>query len=130
MKTKTTQPNLSSLLADLRKFNAERDWEQFHSPKNLATALMVEAAELAEIFQWHTQAESRKPDKATRQRLGEEIGDVMIYLINLADKLGIDPLAAAAEKLSLNQQKYPVSLAKGNSLKYSKLGSSEKTKTW
>ena len=110
--------SLTELTARIREFNAQRDWQQFHSPKNLATALMVEAAELAEIFQWMTQAQSRRPDEGDRQRIAAEIGDVLIYLLNISDTLGIDPLAAAAAKLELNQRKYPVALARGNSRKY------------
>jgi NTP pyrophosphatase (non-canonical NTP hydrolase) len=113
---------LTELTAQIREFNAQRDWQQFHSPKNLATALMVEAAELAEIFQWMTQAQSRQPDAATRQRISAEIGDVFIYLLNISDTLGIDPLAAASAKLDLNRRKYPVDLARGNSQKYNQLG--------
>jgi NTP pyrophosphatase (non-canonical NTP hydrolase) len=113
---------LTDLTARIREFNAQRDWQQFHSPKNLATALMVEAAELAEIFQWMTQAESRRPDEATRRRITAEIGDVLIYLLNLSDTLGVDPLAAATHKLEVNRRKYPVALARGNSQKYDQLG--------
>jgi NTP pyrophosphatase (non-canonical NTP hydrolase) len=83
---------------------------------------MVEGAELAEIFQWMTQAESRRPDAATRRRIAAEIGDVLIYLLNLSDTLGIDPLAAASAKLEVNRRKYPVDLSRGNSQKYDRLG--------
>lgn len=113
--------SLTELTAQIRAFNAQRDWEQFHSPKNLAMALMVEAGELAEIFQWMTQAESRRPDEALRQRIGEEIGDVLIYLLNISDVLDIDPLVAAEAKLEGNRRKYPVALAKGKADKYNQL---------
>ncbi len=113
--------SLTELTEQIRVFNAQRDWEQFHSPKNLATALMVEAGELAEIFQWMTQAESRGPDEALRQRIGEEIGDVLIYLLNISDALGIDPLAAAETKLEVNRRKYPVAQARGRCAKYDAL---------
>ena len=102
----------------LREFAKERDWEQFHSPKNLAMALSVEVAEIVEVFQWLTQEESRNliPEKLREVR--EEIADVMIFLINLSDKLGIDPLEAAKEKIKINKKKYPVSIVKGKSQKY------------
>ncbi|MDJ0784203.1 MAG: nucleotide pyrophosphohydrolase [Desulfosarcinaceae bacterium] len=112
---------LTELTAQIREFNTQRDWQQFHSPKNLATALMVESAELAEIFQWMTQAESRHPNEDTRQRIRSEIGDILIYLLNISDALGIDPLSAAAAKLALNRRKYPVNLAKGRAAKYDRL---------
>ncbi|MEJ2638440.1 MAG: nucleotide pyrophosphohydrolase [Desulfosarcinaceae bacterium] len=114
--------SLAELITQIRAFNTERDWQQFHSPKNLATALVVEAAELAEVFQWMTQAQSRRPDDETRQRIAAEIGDVLIYLLNISDTLGIDPLAAAMEKLSLNRRRYPAQLAKGSAVKYDRLG--------
>jgi len=102
----------------LREFAKERDWEQFHSPKNLAMALSVEVAEIVEVFQWLTQEESMNliPEKLGEVR--EEIADVMIFLINLSDKLGIDPLEAAKEKIEINKKKYPVSIVKGKSQKY------------
>jgi dCTP diphosphatase len=101
-------------LEDLRiaidAFIEERDWKQFHSPKNLAMALSVEASEIIEHFQWLTEEQSRNlsPEKLAEVR--EEIGDVMIYLTELADKLGIDPVKAAKAKLEINKQKYPADL--------------------
>lgn len=121
MRLKRETISLTKLTAQIRAFNAQRDWEQFHSPKNLATALMVEAGELAEIFQWMTQAESRRPGEALRQRIGEEIGDVLIYLLNISDALDIDPLVAAEAKLEGNRRKYPVALSKGKADKYNQL---------
>ena len=116
------QDQLISELADrLRKFADERDWEQFHSPKNLAMALTVEAAELLEEFQWLTEAHSRQPDKDCLMRIKEEIGDVMIYLVLLSDHLSIDPMAAAFEKIEKNRAKYPVEKAKGSAKKYTDL---------
>ena len=102
----------------LREFNSERDWEQFHSPKNLAMALMVETAELLEHFQWLTQEQSHHVSSAKQEEIKEEIGDILIYLVNLADKLGIDPLEAAKTKIDKNRKKYPVSQSRGKSLKY------------
>jgi NTP pyrophosphatase (non-canonical NTP hydrolase) len=109
---------LKDLRDEIRGFIEERDWGQFHSPKNLAMALSVEVAEILEHFQWLTQEESRNlpPEKLAEVR--EEIGDVVIYLIELAEKLGIDPLEAAKAKLETNSMKYPASLVKGKSAKY------------
>jgi len=99
-------------------FIEERDWEQFHSPKNLAMALSVEVSEIVEHFQWLTEEQSRNlpPEKLAEVR--QEIGDVMIYLTELAEKLGIDPVDAARAKLEINGQKYPADLTKGKASKY------------
>ncbi len=113
--------DLNELRDRLRAFNAKRDWDQYHSPKNLATSLVIEAAELAEIFQWLTEEESARLSAENRQHAEEEIGDVFLYLLNLADKLGIDPTEAARKKLKLNGKKYPVHKAKGNADKYTEL---------
>jgi dCTP diphosphatase len=99
-------------------FIEERDWEQFHSPKNLAMALSVEVAEIVEYFQWLTEEQSKNlpPEKLAKVR--EEIGDVMIYLAEFGEKLGIDPVEAAKAKLEINRQKYPAELVKGKASKY------------
>lgn len=112
---------LDRLRAALRRFAAQRDWEQFHTPKNLAMALAVEAAELMEPFQWLTAAESARLDKRRRQAVAEEIADVLLYLTRLADVLGIDPLVAAHRKLRINARKYPVHKARGRATKYHEL---------
>ena len=112
---------LEALREQLRNFARERDWEQFHSPKNLAMALAVESAELLELFQWLTEAQSASLDTATRARADEEIADVLLYLVRLADRLGIDPLAAAERKLAANARKYPADKARGNARKYDEL---------
>jgi len=116
---------LSTELDDLRdavrKFAAERDWDQFHSPKNLAMALSVESAELLEIFQWLTEEESRDLPPITKAAAADEIADVLIYLLRIADKLGIDPVAAAKRKMVANAQKYPADKARGNNKKYTEL---------
>jgi dCTP diphosphatase len=109
---------MQDLLQNIRDFTRERDWEQFHSPKNLAMALSVEIAEIVEIFQWLTEDESRRLDDGKRAELSDEIGDVVIYLMNLADKLDIDPIGAARRKLEKNKEKYPAHQVKGKSLKY------------
>jgi dCTP diphosphatase len=112
---------LESLRDQLRTFASERDWEQFHSPKNLSSALSVEAAELLEVFQWLTEEQSRQPSAETLACAKEEVADVLLYLIRISDKLGIDLIAAAQEKLLLNAEKYPVETARGTNKKYDKL---------
>jgi NTP pyrophosphatase (non-canonical NTP hydrolase) len=101
--------NLGEMQAELRHFAAERDWQPFHTPKNLTTALMVEAAELAEIFQWQTPEESRRAheDAAAKQRIGEEVADVLLYLLQVADHCQIDVSQAVRDKLTKNGVKYP-----------------------
>jgi len=110
--------SIDSLTKELRVFAKERDWEQFHSPKNLSMALVVEVSEILEIFQWLTPEESNKIKGEKLARVKEEIGDVMIYLTRLADCLSISPLEAAFEKLEKNRNKYPVDKARGNAKKY------------
>lgn len=109
------------LLKRIREFVAERDWEQYHSPKNLSVALAVEAAELAEIFQWLTEEQSRNLTPMQKTHAAEEIGDVLVYLVDLAEKLDIEPLTAAFAKLEKNREKYPVEKARGNAVKYDEL---------
>lgn len=112
--------DLQDLTLRLRAFAAERDWAQFHSPKNLASALTVEAAELLEHFQWLTEAQSRELPDAARTEIGAEMADVLLYLLQLADQLGIDLVAAAQAKLQANALKYPVDRSRGSSAKYSR----------
>lgn len=115
-------PDLLQELRDsLRQFAAERDWDQFHSPKNLAIALNVEAAELLEHFQWlpDTQTSALPPEKSANVR--EELADVLLYLVRLADKLDVDLAVAAAEKIRINATKYPIHKARGSSKKYTEL---------
>ena len=109
---------LAELIKTIEDFSKERDWMKFHSPKNLSMALAVEAAELAEIFQWLTEEESIEDDPKRIDRVREEIGDIMIYLVELSDKFNIDPLTAAFDKIKKNAKKYPVSKVKGKALKY------------
>ena len=112
---------IDDLIERLRAFVRERDWGQFHTPKNLSCALAVEAAELLEQFQWAQDAPASAipPDK--RERIADEIGDVLIYVLLLSDGLGIDPVAAAHRKLAINAERYPVALAKSSSKKYTEL---------
>lgn len=113
-------PNpLTTLRDDLRRFAADRDWDQFHSPKNLAAALAVEAAELLEPFQWLTEEQSRNLDAEQLAAVRDELADVLLYLIRLADKLDIDLDAAARDKLVRNALKYPIATARGSSRKAS-----------
>jgi dCTP diphosphatase len=109
---------MDDLRGSISAFIEERHWEQFHSPKNLVMALSVEVAEVVEHFQWLTEEDSKNlpPEKLAEVR--EEIGDVMIYLTELADKLGIDPVEAAKAKMTINRQKYPAELVKGKASKY------------
>lgn len=113
---------MHELIQRIRDFNRERDWEQFHSPKNLAMCLAAEVGELLEQFQWLTEQQSRDLSPERRAAVDEEIGDVTLCLLNLADKLGIDPLDAAGRKLEKNKLKYPVHKAKGRADKYTELG--------
>ena len=101
--------NLTRLQAELRQFAADRNWQPFQTPKNLAMALVVEAAELAEIFQWMTaeQSQAAHRDALIRQHIGQEIADVLIYLVQIADHCQIDLSQAVADKLVLNGRKYP-----------------------
>lgn len=105
----------------LQDFARERDWEQFHSPKNLAMALSVEAAELLEIFQWLDEEQSRQLSPEALEAVREEAADVLLYLIRISDLLDIDLVDAVSKKLSVNAQKYPVDKARGISKKYNKL---------
>jgi dCTP diphosphatase len=113
--------NLAQLRDVLRQFAAERDWDQFHSPKNLAAALSVEAAELLECFQWLTESQSRELTPQQQVQAREEMADVLNYLVRLADKLGVDLLEAAREKIAKNALKYPADKARGSIKKYSEL---------
>lgn len=113
--------DIQELQAALRQFAQERDWGQFHSPKNLAVSLSIEAAEVLEHFQWLTEDQSRTLDDARRREVAHEIADVLLYLLQLSDRLGIDPLQAAREKLALNAQRYPADKARGTSRKYTEL---------
>ncbi len=112
---------LTDLRNALREFAAERDWDQFHSPRNLATALAVEAAELLEPFQWLTDEQGRQLPAATRAAVEEEMADVLLYLVRLADRLDVDLAAAARAKIARNAAKYPIDKAKGSARKYTEL---------
>lgn len=111
--------NFKELAAELEAFADERDWGQFHSPKNLSMALIGEAAELIAHFQWLTEAQSQDLDEATLSAVREEIADVQIYLVRLADRLGVDIEAAVRDKLAENARKYPADRVRGSAKKYS-----------
>ena len=113
--------SLDQLRNGLRRFAAAREWQQFHTPKNLAMALSVEVAELLEHFQWLTAEQSTALDARRRRAVADEIADVLLYLTRLADVLGIDAVAAARRKMQINARKYPVARARGNARKYSEL---------
>jgi NTP pyrophosphatase (non-canonical NTP hydrolase) len=112
---------LDDLRDRLRAFAAEREWEPFHTPKNLAMALSVEAAELLEHFQWLTPEASMALDPDTRAGVREELADVLLYLVRIADRLDLDLIEAAHDKMRLNALKYPVERARGSSRKYDRL---------
>lgn len=105
----------------LREFVAARDWEQFHNPKNLVMALVAEAGELVEPFQWLTPEQADQLPPAQHEAVAMEIADVFIYLLELADRLDIDVLQAAERKLAHNAERYPVTKARGVATKYDKL---------
>jgi NTP pyrophosphatase (non-canonical NTP hydrolase) len=110
--------DLEELRGRVRDFVAERDWERFHSPKNLAMALSVEASELVELFQWLSEEESATLDADRRLRVADELADVLWFLVRLADRLDIDLLEAAGRKLRANAEKYPVDRVRGDARKY------------
>lgn len=116
------EENFSTLRDAIRDFATARDWQQFHTPKNLVMALSVETAELMEHFQWLTPEQSLQLNAQARAEVAHEIADVLIYLTRLADVLGLDPLQAAFDKIQINAQKYPVEKSRGNNTKYDKLG--------
>lgn len=113
---------LDDLINKLRIFSKERDWDQFHSPKNLIMALTSEVGELSDIFQWLSEEESKieNLDRKNLEKAKEEIADVFLYILRIADKLDIDLEKVAIEKILVNSEKYPIELSKGNSIKYNR----------
>jgi len=112
---------LELLARKLRDFAAARDWEQFHSPKNLASALIVEAGELLEHFQWLTEEQSRTISPEKREEVAEELADVLLYLVQLASVLNVDLGDAALKKIQKNAERYPEQLARGSNRKHHEL---------
>ena len=106
---------LEQLTAQIRKFTEDRDWDQFHNPKDLAIALSIEASELLECFLW------KKPEDASIDKIKEELADVLTYSLMMADKLGLDVASIIREKQAKNAEKYPVDKAKGSAKKYTEL---------
>ena len=113
--------NLEDLAARLRAFARERDWEQFHAPKNLAMALAVEASELMEHFQWLTEKQSEELTPEAQGLAAAELADVFIYTVRLADRLGVDLERAVEAKILVNAARYPVEKSRGSAKKYSEL---------
>ena len=113
--------DLEGIKQQLREFAKERDWDQFHSPKNFSMALIVECAELVEHFQWLTDDQSKHLSEETLDEVCLEMADIMIYLIRLADKLDVDLLQSVERKIKLNAVKYPIEKSKGIAKKYNKL---------
>ncbi|MEN8180063.1 MAG: nucleotide pyrophosphohydrolase [Pseudomonadota bacterium] len=109
---------LEELRVRISNFADERDWNQFHSPKNLSMALIVEAAELVEHFQWMKQKESFKLAEDKLAAVEEELADILVYLVRMADQLDIDLISAAKKKITTNETKYPVDMVRGSSKKY------------
>ncbi|MBX9675511.1 MAG: nucleotide pyrophosphohydrolase [Methylotenera sp.] len=112
------QDSLTQLRMRINQFVQERDWAQFHTPKNLAMAMIVEAAELVEQFQWDTPAESVQLAPGKREAVSHELADTFVYLLRIAEVLNIDLIEAANQKIELNALKYPVDKAKGSNAKY------------
>lgn len=115
--------DLDTLKLKLRDFADQRDWNQFHSPKNLCMALGVEVAELTEHFQWLTEEQSRNLSPEKLEEVSTELADTLLYLVRLADKLEVDLLTAADNKIEINKLKYPVHKSRGNSKKYTEFSS-------
>jgi NTP pyrophosphatase (non-canonical NTP hydrolase) len=110
--------DLHQLRAIVREFVEERDWDQFHTPKNLASALTVEAAELLEHFQWLREGRAEELGQDKLVEVKHEMADVLVYLVRMADKLDVDLGAAVVEKMALNRAKYPAELVRGDARKY------------
>jgi NTP pyrophosphatase (non-canonical NTP hydrolase) len=118
--------DLRNLLNKIKKFTGERDWDQFHNPKDLAISVALEASELLEHFQWKSQKEVKKYIKTHKEEIGDEIADVMIYITHLSEKVGINLLEACERKLEKNKKKYPIAKSKGKNTKYTDLWKSKK----
>ena len=117
--------SLLSLREKINNFVAERDWAQFHTPKNLAMAMIVEAAELVEQFQWDTPTESQHLSPEKREAVAHELADTFVYLLRIAEVLEIDLIEATNKKIALNAIKYPVDKAKGSNAKYTQYAKTE-----
>jgi dCTP diphosphatase len=116
------EKSVLNLMEKLKVFSSEREWDQFHSPKNLSIAIAAESAELLEEFMWLTEAQSRSLDESKLSNVKDEVGDVLLCLLNLCNKLQLDPIECAYKKLDKNNSKYPVELSRGIAKKYNELG--------
>lgn len=116
-----SRTELDDIREALRRFAGERDWEQFHSPKNLAMALTVETGELLEHFQWKTEEASKALGPSELEAVRLEMADVLLYLVRIADKLDVDLVAAARDKIEINARRYPADKARGSARKYTEL---------
>tara|TARA_Y100000389_G_scaffold200534_1_gene241174 strand:+ start:1068 stop:1418 length:351 start_codon:yes stop_codon:yes gene_type:complete len=112
--------DINNIQNQLQNFASERDWEQFHTPKNIAMALSVECSELVEIFQWLNPEESKLPDKMQLELINNEVADIAMYLLRFCDLLDLNLENAIQEKLVKNAEKYPINLSKGNAKKYNR----------
>ena len=112
--------SLEKIQERIRDFASERNWEQFHNPKNLAMAIGSETGELLEIFQWMTEDASKYPDEKTLNLIKEELSDIMIYCLRACDILKIDPIECMNKKIDKNAEKYPVEKSYGNAVKYNR----------
>jgi len=110
--------DIKNIIEKIKKFRDDRDWMQFHDPKNMAVSIMLEASELLEHFQWKTIEEVETYAKQNHNEIKDEIADIALYLFELADNLGIDLINAMEQKLAKNEIKYPIEKAKGNAKKY------------
>ncbi len=113
--------DLKRIISRIKKFRDDRDWMQFHDPKNMAISIILEASELLEHFQWKTKKEVEEYIRLHRQQIKEEIADIAMYLFELSDNLEIDLLSAMDKKMEENEQKYPLNKSKGNARKYDQL---------
>lgn len=121
MKSNKPSPDsIDALRTRVNQFVEARDWAQFHSPKNLAMAMIVEAGEVVEHFQWMTEEGSRHLDAETTEQVGQELSDTFVYLLRIAEVCGIDLIEAANKKIDLNAKKYPIDKVKGSNAKYTK----------
>ncbi len=110
--------DIKALTSDINKFAQERDWEQFHNPKDLAAALSIETSELLEIMLWTPSDQSAARVEEKREAVENEVGDIMVYLLRFCDICGIDPIEATRAKMKINAVRYPIDKSKGNSKKY------------
>ncbi|NHV26982.1 nucleotide pyrophosphohydrolase [Burkholderia sp. D-99] len=126
MEKSELRSDLAELRELVRQFVDERDWDKFHTPKNLATALSIEASELLEPFQWLVSGEKAELSEANLTAIRHEMADVLVYLVRLADKMDVDLFQAVLEKMKLNREKYPAEKVRGDSRKYSEYKDREK----